>query len=532
MKIFQTNTDLFMKTKKATIVLTLTFAAACLLIIHFTLYTSTPSVERQLENVEGFECTTGLISGEATVDGRPILWKSRDVRRWEQEFHFYDETPYDFIGVTYAGVDTQCWGGINEAGFAIENSNGLNLGSVTGPDDDGLIQYLALATCERVSDFASILDSTNLTSRTRPSIYGVFDRFGAGGMFECRSTSYVFFDINDTTVAPEGILVRSNFGYTGGTSHVGQFRHDRALEILQFGASRDIIDSRFVHDYVGRDIANSFVNPYPLPYTGFLVVNGDTVWGGVKTHNAINREFTSSAFLVQGIRPGENPLTSTIWVQVGEPTMTPMLPLWVAAGSVPVEVDSDTTSPICDRAKEFWDFLYHFYPSSPDSDIIDTRRLVDGQGGGLLHLMRILEGRYYGRVQSIVDRWRTNFPAQGEVASLQNRIASTVYQLMLRYDISTPVDITERRREGQNLLIMWPRITRNALGDEMSVKGYSVYHSEHPYDDIEAAEFVGFTGDTLLLVDTGEFLESGYFMVIAEPEGEGFAKGNFDWLED
>ena len=508
---------------RAVITVSVFLIAAALLAVIF----SGEGIETPIPVVEEIDeggCTTALISGSATADGRPLLWKNRDVSRWRQEFHFYDETPYDFIGVTYAGVDTECWGGINEAGFAIENANGLNLGSVTGPDDDGFIQYLALATCERVSDFRTILDSTNITGRTRPSIYGVFDRFGDGGMFECRDISYVFFNINDTIVAPDGILVRSNFGYTGDSTHIGQFRHNRALDILRYARSRGAIDARLILDYVARDIANPYVNPYPLPYSGLL---GDTLFGCVRTHDAVNREITASCFVVHGIRPGENPLTGALWAQVGEPIMTPMLPLWVAAGSVPAAVDGDSTSPICDRAREFWRYLYLPYPD-PLDDIIDTWRLNNGQGGGLLVDLRTLESLYYGRVRSMLESWRNNFPSQQRVESAQNRIASTVCNLMMRYNPSVQVEDIERRREGDFIRLSWKEITENPFGDEMKVKGYSVYHSEALFRDPAAAELVGFTSGTEYLVSTAEYLETGFFQVWAEPEVPGFGEADFD----
>ena len=56
------------------------------------------------DDVSGSDgCTTALISGLVTVDGRPLLWKNRDVHGWDQEFVYDDSGTYAFVGMTYAG---------------------------------------------------------------------------------------------------------------------------------------------------------------------------------------------------------------------------------------------------------------------------------------------------------------------------------------------------------------------------------------------------------------------------------------------
>ncbi|NQU05144.1 MAG: hypothetical protein HQ568_03555, partial [Calditrichaeota bacterium] len=107
------------------------------------------------------ECTTGLASGYATPDSRPLLWKNRDVGGG-QEFHYVDDGRIPFISITYSGDLDDYYGGINAAGFAVENSNTYNLERGPGSngwgydDDDGEIHYLALATCRTIDDFEAI----------------------------------------------------------------------------------------------------------------------------------------------------------------------------------------------------------------------------------------------------------------------------------------------------------------------------------------------------------------------------------------
>ncbi len=186
----------------------------------FILSTSTIINEDEF-NRELNECTTGLASGYATPDGRPLLWKTRDCNSDYQEFHYVDDGRIPFISqVTRSQNDlepnwkyTEYFGGVNAAGFALENSNSYNLGDeAPGRDDDGCIIYLGLATCRTVEDFARILDSTNIAGRTLNANYGTFDAFGGAVMYETGGYSYTAVNAVE---APDGFVVRSNFSYSG-----------------------------------------------------------------------------------------------------------------------------------------------------------------------------------------------------------------------------------------------------------------------------------------------------------------------------
>ncbi|MCK4813465.1 MAG: hypothetical protein KAT14_05960, partial [Candidatus Marinimicrobia bacterium] len=69
-------------------------------------------------------CTSAIISGNATTDGRPILWKHRDTGSMENKIVFVSESGYDFIGVANAkdADNKEIWMGMNETGFSIMNT--------------------------------------------------------------------------------------------------------------------------------------------------------------------------------------------------------------------------------------------------------------------------------------------------------------------------------------------------------------------------------------------------------------------------
>ena len=43
------------------------------------------------------ECTTAIFTGEATADGRPMLWKNRDTDQLSNKVVFVDDRPYSYL---------------------------------------------------------------------------------------------------------------------------------------------------------------------------------------------------------------------------------------------------------------------------------------------------------------------------------------------------------------------------------------------------------------------------------------------------
>ncbi|MBU1983084.1 hypothetical protein KJ815_01615, partial [bacterium] len=91
-------------------------------------------------SIPGGECTTAVIAGFATANGRPLLWKNRDVSQPHQEIVYFDDGIYPYVTIANAGDSTQAWGGVNSTGFAVEDANNWNTpDTVAGPEDDGTI---------------------------------------------------------------------------------------------------------------------------------------------------------------------------------------------------------------------------------------------------------------------------------------------------------------------------------------------------------------------------------------------------------
>lgn len=440
-----------------------------------------------MDDVSGSDgCTTALISGSVTVDGRPLLWKNRDVSGWDQEFVYDDSGTYAFVGMTYAGVRDQNWGGVNEVGFAIGNSNAWNLPDrVPGDDDDGFIIIHALRTCVTVGDFRDIMDSTDITGRTRPAIYLVMDASGEIAMFEAADYYYDIVDLTDTLAVPEGYQVRANFSYNGGYPHTGQHRHDKAIELIDAAIGSNSLTERHLIRDVVRDLETPSIDPYPLPY---LSSQGNYPMGYLDIHYAICRDITTSMLVIQGILPGENPLLSTMWVMAGEPSHNIALPLWVHAGQVPEELDGDSTSAICDRVLEIRTTTYD---TCLAEDALDLWSFVDPRGGGLFEWLHPTEDLFFNRTDVNINQWRVSLPDPTVMAAFQDSLAENALERLNSWaPPKVPTNLVGYAHED-GMRLEWDPVTEDIFNRPLTVDGYWVYAQDTPFEGREIGERLG-----------------------------------------
>ena len=74
-------------------------------------------------------CTTAVVAGSATTDGRPLLWKNRDSDDRRNQAVFCADGKYPYVGVVNGGdaAGLDIWAGVNSRGFAIMNAASYNL---------------------------------------------------------------------------------------------------------------------------------------------------------------------------------------------------------------------------------------------------------------------------------------------------------------------------------------------------------------------------------------------------------------------
>jgi hypothetical protein len=364
-------------------------------------------------------CTIAVISGRATVDGRPLLWKNRDVTNQDNFLRYGQGGRYAFLGLVEPGPFDKVWAGLNSAGLAIVNAVSTDLDG-SSESENGVFIKRVLEECATVRDVELLLTATNGQRKTMAN-FGVIDALGEGAIFEAGNARFAKFDAAE---APYGFLVRTNYALTGTKPGEGEgfIRFDRATAILTPAAEARGIDVRFLFDRAARDLVNESVDPYPLPFKG---TQSGHPPGYLRTDYSINRYKTASASVVHGVRAGDDPSGATLWCILGEPVCGIALPLWVKGEEVPFVLGGALTAPLRDLVKFAESRCY----GDPSSDrFLDTTKLVDELGRGLLRVTSGLENVIFRAAAAAQERWRTSGADKVEVRSFQERLAAWAYR--------------------------------------------------------------------------------------------------------
>lgn len=439
--------------------------------------------------------SSGLASGAATVDGRPLLWKSRDrLTRVDMEFHYRDDLGYAFTAITDVNDLDEYYSGINSVGFAIENTDAHNFPRDNpdengwGPDpDDGETMLHALATCRTVDDFGQLLDSLNEDGRTYNFNYGVFDAYGGAAIFEASAYEYTRYDAIDER---NGYLVRSNYAHSGPLNNLtdaqhGLHRHDRSLELFNEGFENNELTVEYILENLVHDVTSRSTDPYPLPFEGY---DGDHPYGCVNNLASICRFTTRAVTISQGITEGEHPDLTTMWSIVGNPLGGIALPLWVRAGSVPVEFDSPDSSILCHRFIELRDWIYE-----KDNSAIDTWRLRTYDNNGLWDYIFPLQREIIRKTDSFLRS--ENFD-RDRIELFQNlmtrQITDSIYAWRPTYDVT---EILEPVFWENNISLQWDEDPGEIFGNEPP-RGYVIYGNNEPFREHSRGDSLDYVEQT------------------------------------
>ncbi len=469
------------------------------------------------------ECTIGVFSGRATSDGRPLLWKNRDVTNGVQKFCYYrrvavaGDTTMEFIANAYSRDTTRFYMGLNEAGFAVMNSNTYNLGDVMNDGvEDGQLMKMALESCRTIADFEHILEMTSLVGRKDCWNFGAIDAFGGAAMYECSNRSFAKFDANDTLLESNGVVLRATFSFTGGDSLDGFARYKRATHLLTERLRQARVDVPFILGTMARDLCNPLDDPYPLPYDG---AQEGRPAGFIQTRNiTINRDVTRSLIIVRGIRPGESPKLATMYGMIGPPVLSVAFPMWVESHSIPTVLNSGTNVPMYTQITRR---IPKLYPIPGDNTYLNSRYLIGKDGIGLYTYTLPLEERVLQRTEQLLNIWRYEIPSQPEFLAAQNALADTLYMNYLQIPLTFTTEF-DQPLAGTPELINYPNpfnaqtsvdLSGFAVGEQVDVTIYNVLGQE-----VMKLRSTGGAGNTVLWDgrdESGNGVSSGIYFINA-----------------
>jgi len=363
-----------------------------------------------LQALASLACTSFIVSGRVTPDGRPLMFKNRDTGNQDNLMIFRKGEKYRFIGIVSAQDvdDKEVWGGHNEKGFAVMNTAAYNLnGDVEDGDMEGVIMRRALEICVTLKDFENLLDTLPKPLGSNAN-FGVIDAQGGCAYYEVGNEKYVKFDVNDVNVAPYGYLVRTNHAMSGERRlDSGVERYLAISSIMQQVQFTDEFDWRTLLTQVPRHLTHGLTH---LNVYDFMPKDEKTTTY-FPFRDFIPRYTTSSVLMVQGVKPGENPLLTVSWTMAGSPLTTVAVPLCILpSGKLPAVVTRGKkaeTAPLV-----AWGFALKkkIFPldRSNGHDYINIAALVNQSGTGILQKLQPVEKELLDRGSAVVETSRKN----------------------------------------------------------------------------------------------------------------------------
>jgi hypothetical protein len=369
-------------------------------------------------------CTAIIISGKATPDGRPILWKNRDTDQLQNTIKYFDDGKYKSIGLANAddpeGIEV--WAGYNSAGFAIINTVSYNLISkdtVKLKDQEGIIMREALKVCATVGEFEQFLKD-----RPKPlgveTNFGVIDASGGAAWFETDNFSFKKLDVNDPALAPMGYMIHTNFSFTGdpkkGSGHI---RYKTAEDLFYPAAQQNNLTVRFILQNVSRSLWHSLtktdLTSVPAKGDGQEFVNFT---------DFIPRFSTAASVAIQGVLRGESTDYTTMWTVLGFPLTSVVIPIWLCQGPAQPELvtlNGKGVAPLCDKAIQLKGKMFPVIQNY-GGNYIDRSLLYNQKGSGYLQQLKSVEDTVFEKSLKKLESWRTNKNFKKEIPEFYNQI--------------------------------------------------------------------------------------------------------------
>lgn len=353
-------------------------------------------------------CTSIVVSGKAAADGRPFIFKNGDADSWNVVTAAFQGERYYYIAVVSATdyKPERVRSGFNEMGFSIINTDGknLNVGKVVDNSNNTRVMRRALEVCATLTDFEILLDTLSRPPHLN-SNYGVMDAHGGVAYYEASNKGFVKYDVNDSNVAPNGYLIRTNYGMSGDMSRGMGFERYKAMEmfidnIIKNGkiSAEDVIRKGTRYLTHGESKIN-LLDSEPENAKSPVFVDFD---------NFIPRRYTASVQLIQGVKKGENPLETVAWTICGSSLTTVCIPIWITSNhKLPniVSFNSKGHSAMSDAGLELKKRLF---PASKErkTEEIDLAQLTNKAGTGILQQIKLVEDRIFRKSKRITQAIR------------------------------------------------------------------------------------------------------------------------------
>jgi len=340
-------------------------------------------------------CTTAVISGKYTKNGKPLLWKHRDTWAVNNKIMHFKDGKYEYTGLVNSKDKSgrSVWIGFNSTGFGIMNSASYNLNNDTIEQSglEGRIIKQALQTCATIDDFEQLLKDMPQPSRLEAN-FGVIDGEGGAAYFELSNFHYVKIDANDPTVAPFGYLIRTNYSFTGKIGVGGGYiRYVTTNNVFDAAAKNNELSAQTILQKASRNLTHSLTGENLWDYDNIPANNDKYVW----FVDYIPRRGSASSIVVEGVNKGENPENAVMWTILGFPLTSVIIPVWIHSDmQLPKIMQYDEglkDSPLCHYALELKKEVYSYRWGLNKKYYININPLLNADNTGFMQVIPELE---------------------------------------------------------------------------------------------------------------------------------------------
>lgn len=353
-----------------------------------------------LASLEALGCTVMIVAASATKDGRPLLFKNRDSSSaYMVEMKVEDGNGFKHMA-QYALSDGNWmgpWGGFNEEGFCIVNTLSYNFSGAELASMNSQIIDMALRQCKTTADFEQLIDGLSKPIDVKAN-YGVIDAQQHAAFYEVGPNGYIKYDVDDPQIAPNGVLVRTNYSLTGDTDRkVGEERWKAAEQFAADAIASDQLDWRYILQTLPRYLMHcNGTNLYATAPATWNEEAKTDIDGYIPRHSSTN------AMLMQGVKDSESPLLTTCWAMVGPPIATAAVPLFLTPNSIlPQKVMANGGNAwLCEKGQQLKAVIFP-YPENTTKNI-DLSKLYNREETGIMQRILKIEEEIIERGNNLI----------------------------------------------------------------------------------------------------------------------------------
>lgn len=352
-------------------------------------------------------CTTAVISGKFSKNGRPLLWKNRDSDVLESKIMMFNDGKYSYVGLVNSNDKDgkEIWIGYNSAGFAIMNSASYNLKDDTNKiaDLEGVVIKKALQSCANINDFEKLLANYPKPIGVEAN-FGVIDAQGGAAYFETNNFKFVKIDVNDARIAPMGYVIRTNYSFAGRPDEgFGYIRYMQAEKMLQLGSGMNNLSAKYLLQDVTKCLQHGLTNTDIKTYASYHTDAPQFV----AFEDFIPRYNTSSSCVVEGIKTGEPVELTMMYANIGWPCVSVAVPVWLFTNSVPEPLfaKDNYASAWCKQVMEWKSLIYPITRGS-GKKYININALYNLNGNGIMQQLLPVENKIFAETDKRLMNWR------------------------------------------------------------------------------------------------------------------------------